>query len=1006
MLLSFAAEGWHDPRTRLRTAYEFRLLGPLRATRDGAPLAIAGPKQRALLALLLLNANEVVSRARALDFLWPHGPPERAVNALQVAIHGLRRTLDPDRIETHGTGYLLRVEPDELDLLRFERLRLAGRDALAHGDAARAGALLADALELWHGDPLADVDADPAQAAEWAWLSELRLATVELRVDGDLALGRHDAVVPELEELVSMHPFRERLRAQLMLALYRAGRQADALEAYRAARRVLGEELGIEPGPALRELERAILRQDPSLRQPAAVTVDEAALPRPATRLVGRRLEVVAVCSLLRGGARLLTLTGPGGVGKTRLAIESAKQLARELEHRAVFVDFGAIADPALVEPTVAAALGVLESKGQRLEQLRAALRDRELLLVLDGFERLVHAAPLLSELISAAPRLRVLVTSRTPLRLTAEQAYAVPPLGVPEGAADVESLARNDAVSLFVARAQAIDAGFVLTDGNAAAVAAICRRLDGLPLALELAAARVRALSATQILERLAEPLALLTTGGVDLPPRQRTLRATIDWSHELLDDESRSLFASLAVFAGGCTLAAAEAVCGAELDALVALLDAGLVRRHGQATGETRFSMLDTVREYAGERLAQLGPGETRARHAEYFTLLAERLGPELDGKHSRPAAEELTREHDNLLAALEYAADNEVELGFRLAAALRRYWDLTPRGHEIRGWLEPVFRLSPTIGSAAEAGALVVLGKQLQNEGRFDEAHAAYERAVGHARRLDRPEIAAAALTYLAWLAAAAGAYEECRRLGEEAIELARRVGNVWAERQGLAMVAGALINLDDAEASRPLLERSLVLAQRQGDVEVVVLAMANSGYGAICRGDLGAARSVLEAGLRLCRVQNPPIALVGLLRALAWEASESAEPTRARAYLREALESIDVTPQISQRVDVLEEIAITLGDAAPRASARLLGAVDGARSRGGSRTTGVPAQRRIAALRAQLGAALSEDELALELADGAQLELDGALEEARVALDDDRAANRRTCSPASA
>jgi predicted ATPase len=970
---------------------ELRILGPVEVLVDGRAVPLGGPKQRALLALLLLNANEVVSRERAIDFLWAEHPPERAVNALQVYIHGLRRLLGADRIARRGSGYQLLVEAEELDLLRFQRLREGGQAALTRGDPGVAAMQLGEALGLWRGEPLSDLALDSLGESERGRLEELRLGALELRIEAELALGRQEGLIAELEALVGEHPWRERLRAQLMLALYRAGRQAEALAAYQAARQELGDQLGIEPSPLLRELERAVLRQDPSLGL-AAESAVETNLPRPATRLVGRRLEVASVCSLLREpDVRLLTLTGTGGVGKTRLAIEAAAELAEGLEHGVVFVDLAPLADPTLIESTLAAALGVVDQPGEPTRQLLIErLRGRELLLVLDNFERLLAAAPLVAELLAAAPRVRVLATSRTLLRLGAEHEYLVPPLAVPSEAADLAALARNDSVSVFIARARALEQSFLLTDANAAVIAAICRRLEGLPLALELAAARVKLLPPEQILERIGRPLELLSGGARDLPARQQTLRATIDWSYQLLDQKQKVLFAQLAVFAGGCTLEAAERVCDAELETFAALLDNSLLRREQDPGREPRFGMLETVREYAAERLEAAGTGAVPRRHAEYFAALAEQLGPDLVGPRAQAASGRLLEEHENLRAALAYALNHDRELGFRLAAAVRPYWGNPAHGREIRAWLEQAFGRKPSAATQSQVGALIVLGRQLMNDGDYDASRTMLEQAVEAGRRLDCTSEAAVALTYLAWLSAAAGDHEQCQRLGEEAISLGRRSHNRWAERQGLAMVAGTLVNRKQHDEARAYLDRSLALAELLQDTNTIVLATVNSAYGALSAGDLGRARSLLEGALERCRRRDQAASAASVLFLLAWEAGLSGDRQRARAFLREALQILYDEPQLSIRADVLSEVALTLEKSAPRTAGRLLGAADAAFSLRGIKR-GIPARERIEPLHSRLAAKLGEDELAAAHGHGARLSIDEAIAEALRAVD---------------
>jgi DNA-binding SARP family transcriptional activator/class 3 adenylate cyclase len=433
--------------------FEFRLLGPLEARIGDRPLPLGGAKQRALLALLLLNANRVVSRERLIDELWGDNPPETAVTSVQVYVSRLRKLLPPEALVTRPPGYLLEVEPESLDLMRFERLLSDARQA----DSERASRLLREALQLWRGEALAEFSSEPFARVEGARLQDLRLAALEERIEADLALGRHTELIGELEQLIVEHPHRERLRAQLMLALYRSGRQAEALEEFRQARATL-DELGIEPGEQLRRLEKQILTHDRTLETPRRRTN----LPAQATPLIGRTRELAEVLELMRAN-RLVTLTGAGGSGKTSLALEAASRLVGEFPDGIWFVSLASLSDPELVEPTIAQAVG---ARGE----LREFLRRKQLLLLLDNLEQLLpDVAPTV-----AALEANVLATSRERLNVTAEQEYPVPTLPL------------ADAVALFSRRARQLKPAFEPDEH----VAEIARRLDGLPLALELAAA------------------------------------------------------------------------------------------------------------------------------------------------------------------------------------------------------------------------------------------------------------------------------------------------------------------------------------------------------------------------------------------------------------------------------------------------------------------------------------------------------------------------------------
>jgi DNA-binding SARP family transcriptional activator len=426
---------------------EFRLLGRLEVVDGGRDAAPRRRKQRALLALLLLRAGEMVTVDEAVDALWSARPPPAARNAVQGHVAALRKLLGRDRIATHESSYTLRLEEDELDLHRFERFLSDARGRPPREQAE----LLAEALGLFRGAPLEDFRYDDFARAEAARIEDLRLRALELKIDAELALGRHDDVVPHLEPLIAEAPLRERFRAQLMLALYRAGRQADALEAYQHARSTLVDELGIEPGPELQRLERQILNQDPGLAAPSAMVV-AARLPTPPTPLIGREREIQELRELLlNDDVRMLTLTGPGGTGKTRLAIQTAAELLEAFADGVVFVGLAPLQDPDLVLTTTAQALGVGAVSGETLaEDLARALRNRELLLLFDNFEHLLAAAPSVADVAAGAAGLKLLVTSRAPLRLSAEHVYPVSPLPTPEGEEDVGRLLQCESVALF----------------------------------------------------------------------------------------------------------------------------------------------------------------------------------------------------------------------------------------------------------------------------------------------------------------------------------------------------------------------------------------------------------------------------------------------------------------------------------------------------------------------------------------------------------------------------
>ncbi|WP_370932598.1 BTAD domain-containing putative transcriptional regulator [Amycolatopsis sp. cg13] len=630
----------------------------------GGTVAVGGPRGRALLALLAADAGRFVSAERLIDGLYGEDPPDGAANALQSQVSRLRSALKLP-IELTSAGYRLRIEPDEVDAHRFERLASEGRRELAAGDPTRASDLLGEALALWRGPAFADV---PAAEVQTTRLSELRAEAAADRVDAEISLGRASDVIDELRTTVAENPLRERSQAQLVRALHATGRTAEALAAFEDARRTLADELGADPGPDLTEAHLAALRGESA----------NAATPLPAqlTSFVGRDNELKQVADLLRQ-ARLVTLLGPGGTGKTRLAIEAAADAGP-----CVFVELAPhVADD--VPQAVLTALGLREgARGRQdpVERLVSALRDQATLLVLDNCEHVITAAArLVAQLLPACPGLRVLATSREPLGITGEQLAPIPRLAVPPpGASTVETY---PAVRLFLDRARASDPGFRLTDETAADVVRICTALDGLPLALELAAARVRTLPVADIAARLDDRFQLLARGSRTADERHRSLRGVVEWSWDLLDDDERRLARRLTVFTGGATLAYAEQVCDVPVDLLTELADKSLVE-----PSSGRYRMLETIRAFCAEKLDAAGETERfRHAHAQAFLRLAEEADPKLRTAEQLDWLRKIDAEYDNIVAALRWSAAADPSTALRIATALSMYWWLRGRRYE---------------------------------------------------------------------------------------------------------------------------------------------------------------------------------------------------------------------------------------------------------------------------------------------------------------------------------
>ncbi|MFD3452089.1 BTAD domain-containing putative transcriptional regulator [Streptomyces sp. NPDC058691] len=925
----------------------FGILGETRALRpDGETASAGGPGRRALLAMLLLEAGRIVSTERLIDGLYGAEPPAGVGNALQSQVSRLRSAMGAP-VESHPGGYRLAVSRDEVDVHRFERLAAEGREALAAGETPRAAGLLREALGLWRGSALSDVGDAPFAGPQITRLEELRVAALEDRIAADLTLDahRHGELAAELRELVAAYPLRERLRAQLMRALHSTGRQSEALAVYEDARRELADSLGADPGPELAETHLAVLRGDPGpvvralpvsrasgvSRETPAVLRVAPPLPAQLTSFIGREEELLRIGSLL-AGARLVTLVGPGGAGKTRLAVEAAGRHTGE----ACFVDLSGLTHGSAVPQAVAGALGLREagplSPGGReagaapdpLARLTAALTDRDLLLVLDNCEHLIDdVARLAHGLLSACAGLRVLATSREALGITGEALSPLAPLPLPEEGADDAAVLASPAVRLLADRAAAAGAGESLPDPGAAA--RICRALDGMPLAIELAAARLRSLSAAEIADRLdalpgaagsGDRFRLLSRGSRTAQPRQRTLRGVVDWSWELLSEEERTVLRRASVFAGGWTLAAAEAVCAGPadrvpgvpvidaddvLDLLASLADKSLVvfrRPEDGAADGTRYRLLQTIRAYAADRAAEAGETEgLRRAHAAYFLDLALTADPHLRRAEQLEWLRLLAADHDNLHSALRGAvAAGDTAAALRLLASLCTYWML--RGMRYEG-AQPAVELLRATGTGPPGGldeeyALCVMtaaaGTADQGElaAHFASVGEVVRRLGGLPRRFPVLNLLWAPFSGVPDTETYAEYQRELAGMGEEpwqtalmhigsgfqlwmvesdidggeaefvaALSAFRALGDRWGTTMALTQLAWLSGARGDLRRAMGLVDEALTVAREIGATENVAELLGERGKSAVRAGRAGPARADFTACLELAR-----------------------------------------------------------------------------------------------------------------------------------------------------
>jgi predicted ATPase/DNA-binding SARP family transcriptional activator len=866
------------PDGRSRSAQiQVYLLGGFRVLVNGRPVSDEGwhrKKARQLLKVLLTRSPHSSTKDELIELLWPESDPDTGLTNLRSTVHALRRALDAPEAQLGADTVIADRESVRLrqgasmwvDADEFEKTLEHARTA---EDSAR---LLQRADELYVGhylpeDAYEDWAAERREQLKQAWANLRFQLAQHWESRGDL-----ESAAASLRQLLQADPCDERAARELMRLLSKQGRRSEAVRVYQSLVRKLRDDLDVEPSNVTTFLfETELAKASQERGQTPARTRAQHKLPAQPGVLIGRDHELaMATAMLLREDVRLLTLVGPGGCGKTRLALHLGNDLLQHFAHGVWFVDLATVRNPEQVVFAIGRALGVDQpADGQSyVARLSETIGESQMMLILDNFEQVVDEAPRVSELLAGCPNLKVVATSREPLHLRWEQELEVPPLAAPPSTRPVsfEEIAAAPAVALFAQRAQAIKPEWRLTRANAAAVAQLCRRLDCLPLAIELAAARIKLFTPAAMLERLEQNFDLLSGAVRDVPERHRGLGLAIGWSYDLLSPEERAIFRRLAVFSGGCSLDAAVAVCTDSaklgirwLRTLQALVDKSLVRGELQGDNEPRFVMLETIRDFAHTELLKAeDPTTHQRRHAIWCAQLAEQAEPELSGPLQSLWLDQLEREHDNFKAALRWCFNGgDPEPGIRLAAALGPFWEMRGFVQEGHHWLEQAIGLRESVSASLRVKVGCAAGHIAFLRGEDRTARTLLEESLRASRTLGSPHLVLRALVSLGLVAIS----ESDHARGAALLDEARQIAIEVAEHRNLAASLHLLgqIAFDAAHfaEARSLFEESEELRRREGNNWAVAQVLCDLGLVHLAQGDAAAARALLCEALIIWR-----------------------------------------------------------------------------------------------------------------------------------------------------